>query len=211
MPWSVLAPHLSGLRNATVLEVGAFDGATAARIAALLPTPPKRWVAFECDPRNLAKCSQAAIYRRPGFELIPVAVGERDGTTTLHMSSADDRPWTASSSICGPAAAMKQNFPWLRYCLENRVMVPMRSLDSITSDMGLGEIDLLWCDVEGAERRVIEGAREVLARTRYAFFEVWQARIFEGMWTYDELVEQLPGWDVVHRFPGDVLMHRRDA
>jgi FkbM family methyltransferase len=193
----------------TVIEVGAFDGSIAERIVNLLPEPPVRWYAFECDQRNLPGCLAAPVYRRPGFEVVPCAVGERDGVTTLHPSSADDQEWTASSSICGPAPAMADNFPWLRYRSEHRVQVPMRSLDSFAAERGIGGVDLLWVDVEGAERRVIEGARAVLARTRLLFLEVWEARIFEGMWTYAETLAALPEFEVVQRFTGDVLLRRR--
>lgn len=209
MYWDVLGPILADLHEATVFELGAFDGATATEIARFLPTPPRRWFAFECDPRNFAKCVNAPIYRRPGFELLPFAVSDRDGKVTLHPSSADERAWTASSSILGPSAEMAANFPWLRYRPEDRVEVPARSLDSFARERGVGDVDLLWVDVEGAERKVIEGAREVLERTRYLFLEVWEARIFEGMWTYPELLAQLPDFEVVHRFPGDVLLRRR--
>lgn len=211
MPFAVLAPLLCELHDAVVVEVGAFDGSVAERLAGLFAGPPSRWLAFECDPRNLAKCRANPFYARPGVELLPVALGNVDGTATLHPSSAEGREWSASSSVLGPSDQMAANFPWLRYRPEDRLEVPMRTLDGIAAERDIDHVDLLWVDVEGAERLVIEGGRQTLARTRYAFLEVWEARLFEGMWTYGEILAALPDWEVVHRFTGDVLLRRRGA
>ena len=209
MPWEALVPVLRELHSATVIECGAFDGATAEQVARLLPDAPKVWHAFECDPRNMERCRANPIYRRPGFHLWPFAIAEDDSVVTLHPSSADGQQWTASSTICGPSGEMEKNFSWLRYREEDRLQVESRSLDSFVAEHGIEDIDLLWCDVEGAERRIIEGGRRALAHTRYLFLEVWEAKIFEGMWTYAETLAALPEFEVVKRFTGDVLLRRR--
>lgn len=201
-----LAPLLAGMPNATALELGACDGKYTERLLSLLPTAPAAWYAFECDRRNVAKCRSNAVFTRPGIHLVEAAVGAADGEATFHQCSAVGQEWSESSSLCAPTDAMAQVFNWLRYNKEDDVTVPVRSLDSFTEEHNLESIDLIWADIEGAERLMVEGGQKTLARTKYLYTEVWDRRIYTGSWTYPELLANLPGWAVVERFPGDVLL-----
>jgi len=196
---------LSGIESPVVFEFGAFDGMITDQLLGYCKSRPALWAAWECDPRNISRFKSGPA-ARSGVRLVECAIGDHDGQITLHQSSADDKEWTASSSTCGPSPAMAANFPWLRFREQDRLQVPCRSLDSYCQEHGVDHIDVIWCDVEGAERKMIEGGRRMLAKTRYLFCEVWQAAIYQDMWTYPELLGNMPGWSVVRKFHGDVLL-----
>jgi FkbM family methyltransferase len=52
-------------------------------------------------------------------------------------------------------------------------------LDTLARDIGIGEVAFLKCDAEGAEPEVIEGARELLLRTKVVAFDTGAERLGE--------------------------------
>ena len=89
---------------------------------------------------------------------------------------------------------------------DEELTVVTRSLDSWSAEHGVGPVDLIWADVQGAEGDLVRGGRETLARTRYLYTEFGSSEYYEGQVSLDALLALLPGWDVVRRFPGDVLL-----
>lgn len=55
---------------------------------------------------------------------------------------------------------------------ETQRTVTTRTLDTIASAEGIGEVDLLKIDLEGAAADALKGAAELLKRTRYVVFEI---------------------------------------
>lgn len=55
---------------------------------------------------------------------------------------------------------------------ETERVVTTRTLDTIASAEGIGEVDLLKIDLEGAAADALQGATELLKRTRYIVFEI---------------------------------------
>jgi hypothetical protein len=84
--------------------------------------------------------------------------------------------------------------------------VPVRTLDSWAAAEGISKVDFIWADVQGAEIDVIEGGQETLSRTRYLYTEYCDDELYEGQQPLEKLLEQMPGWVVHTRFPGDVLL-----
>ena len=64
----------------------------------------------------------------------------------------------------------------------------------------------MWVDVQGAQRKVLHGARETLRRTRFLYIECHGEPMYEDEPTLHELVAMLPGWEVIARWPEDLLL-----
>ena len=79
-----------------------------------------------------------------------VAVGDKPGTLAFTDMHADD---CNGISLTGGG-----------------ITVPVQTLD--TELIGLGDIRLLKIDIEGYELMALRGAREVLARTKFVYFEL---------------------------------------
>lgn len=86
----------------------------------------------------------------PRVRLVHGAVGERGGTATLHRDSVLGRSGQRG--------------------------VPVPYVDLTTVLAGVPRIDLLKCDIEGAEQRLIENYADVLGKTRVAAFELHRDR-----------------------------------
>lgn len=197
-----LAPILQGItdRRPVIVEIGVHVGQSTPLLWALCRTPPI-WIGFEPDPRNLHFLAGL------GLRVIPAAVGASHGTTTLYMSSGgDDGNHTASSSIQRPTAHLEHH-PHVTF--PETAEVQVCALDDVIPSQV--DIDLIWCDVQGAQRAVIAGGQKTLARTRYLYIEVHGTPMYDGEPTPEELLELLPDWEVVGVYAAEVLLRRKGA
>jgi FkbM family methyltransferase len=108
--------------------------------------------AFEGHPRVYRYLQEnVALNGFANVRAFNLAIGDVDGTTQFSDLRSDDQ-----NSIVRRGEG---------------ITVPMRPLDAL----GIIEpvIHLLKIDVEGYERFVLEGARELLARTLTVYFESW--------------------------------------
>jgi hypothetical protein len=72
-------------------------------------------------------------------------------------------------------------------------------------------VDFIWADVQGAESDLIEGAPRILAATRYFYTEYSNNEWYEGQITLPGLVQKLPDFELVRRYPMDVLFRSRTS
>jgi len=86
------------------------------------------------------------------IKVFPVALGEADGGARFFIP--EDMPGGASIVELHPSMASRQE------------VCPVATLDAVLADEGVGRVDILKCDVEGAEFNVLKGAKGVLARDR---------------------------------------------
>jgi FkbM family methyltransferase len=113
-----------------------------------------RILAVEPDAENAHYLRQTIAWNlAPGDEdrvtVVEAAVTDRDGPVALHKNpdnKGDNRIYANELS----SAAEE---------------VPGKTLDQLCLQAGLAEIDFLKMDVQGAEGHVLEGAREILARS----------------------------------------------
>lgn len=211
--YEVLASVFNRAAELTIIEIGAHDGSDTYKLRALFPAA--RLYSFEPDPRNIA------AIRTRGFDrltrLVEAAVGDCDGEAEFHLSGADmahpgrpawlrDEHWAGSSSLKRPEQHLKDH-PWCRF--DRTARVPITRLDTFTRREGLGSIDFVWADVQGAEDLLVAGAQETLARTRLFYTEYDQRAMYEGQINLETILGRLPGpaqaWRIAARWPHDVL------
>ena len=114
--------------------------------------------AFEPDPRAIAKFR--ANIANPRVRLFETAIGSADGEAVFHVSSglpANTPPeirvqypegWDRSGSLHAPKEH-KTKFPWCKF--DKSIAVAARSLDSWAGQHGIGTVDFIWADMQGAE------------------------------------------------------------
>jgi len=202
-----LLRRLVGRRPAVFLEVGANSGTDTLRMLDAFPTV--RIHAFEPDTR--AKALFRSNVRSDRVVLHEIAVTSADGPVTFFASGGapegqtDQFPdgWHLSGSTRPPANHLEQH-PWCTF--NDPVTVDGLSLDTWAERHGIREVDFIWADVQGAERDLIVGGSRLLQSTRFLYTEYNDAELYEGQPSLSELLELLPGWTVVHRYPNDVLL-----
>lgn len=137
--------------------------------------------------------------------LIIGAVAKHSGDVVFYGNALSDAH-RGSGSIRPPDEHLKF-FPDIHFPEAAKTVVPAYSLDDIFKREWLSKIDLLWCDVQGAEADMIRGGQNALSHTRYLFLETETARLYSGMALKEELLGMLAGWKLIEDFRENCLLH----
>lgn len=200
-----------GAEARVILEIGASHGMHTALF--LRDFPGARVHAFEPDPRAVAAFRANIRDRR--VTLHEIAIGASNGRAEFHASAglppdagtdlAREYPkgWDQSGSLRAPTGH-KERWPWCRF--PRTIKVEVRTLDTWSARHEPGPIDFIWADMQGAEGDMIAGGAATLARTRYLYAEYSDTEIYAGAPNLNQLLDLLPGFEIVRLFPDDVLL-----
>jgi len=175
---------VAGRPHPTILELGAHHGNETAEIYAAANKP--LYIAVEADPRNIPPLVQRLAGAR--VHVVHAAIADFSGEIDLHLCDGNAN---ASSSIREPKEHLRC-FPNIGF--STIVRVPALALDDLATMYGLGDIDLIWCDIQGAEKDMVRGGTRTLPRTRYLLAECDRIEMYAGQATRDQLLAMLPGW-----------------
>ncbi|HEV7605721.1 MAG TPA: FkbM family methyltransferase [Steroidobacteraceae bacterium] len=157
-----LLPHVA---PGVVCDVGAMNGADAARCARAVPGA--RVFAFEPNPYNLAPMLADATLRELGVEVIGKAVAEEEMVVPFHVLRADYSTVNhqRGRSSMYPAVVAAEHL--------EVVEVPAVRLDVfLASRMDAGARLAFWVDAEGMAYEVLAGASGVRANLDLVHVEV---------------------------------------
>ena len=101
----------------------------------------------------------------------------------------------------------KSIFPWVKF--EERMKVRTMRLDTFATQQKLKRVDFLWIDAQGCEGDVIAGGPETLKMTRYLFMECVVDQLYDNQPDARMLLASLPDFEVLARFPDDMLLRNR--
>jgi FkbM family methyltransferase len=197
---------LLGRRDPTILEIGCNDGTDTLKF--LDAAPRAAIYCFEPDPRPIKRFKERL--RDSPVKLFELAISNQSGQATFHMSTDDkggEHGFDQSGSIRKPKNHLLDT-PWVKF--EKDITVVTSTLDQWCKENNVSNIDLIWMDVQGAERDVIEGGINALRQTRYLYTEYSNNELYEGQWSLKELLRALPNFDVVARYPGDILLRNTE-
>lgn len=168
-----------------IFDVGARDCAESAAFASAYPAATIH--AFECNPATLPLC-RAVAAGEPRVRLTEKAVSDKAGRLTFFpidpARSAGGIPGGnhGASSIFEATGA----YPEETY-VQNRIEVEAIRLDRFCADAGVGAIDILWMDVQGAELLVLAGLGDMLERVAFIHMEVEFFEIYKGQALFPEV------------------------
>jgi FkbM family methyltransferase len=180
-------------------ELGAHIGTDTIRLAAF---PGVTLHTFEPDKENIGPDLPNVIFNR-------AAIAAHDGEVQFHPSEwRGEVEWTMSGSIHRPTGHLSA-YPDVEFGAP--ISVPAITLDTYVREHRIEHIDFIWADIQGAERDMILGGREALARTRYLYTEYWNTPLYEGQPSLAEILALVPGWKVLADWPSgeayaDVLL-----
>jgi FkbM family methyltransferase len=197
-----------GSSDPTILEIGCNDGTTTLWLLEMFDNPSI--YCFEPDPRAIARF-KAKVPQDPRVVLFEMALSDREGIIDFYQSggSPDElraqmmpEGWDLSGSIRRPHRH-SQAFPWVTF--DHKISVVTSSLDTVCEKNGIGSIDFIWMDVQGAELEVLRGATTALRNTRYLYTEYSNRELYAGQPKLRDLVKFLRDFSLVVRYPGDAL------
>jgi len=157
-------------------DVGANVGSWALLCRAVVPA--STIVAFEPLAAHCEKF-RAATSGFARVRLFEIALGERDESRPLHVTSFSD-----ASSLLPLSAAGADLFSLKTI---ESVTVPVDSLDHVFAAESLPQPDMIKLDVQGFELAVLKGAPAVLARTEWVLAEASFRAFYEGQVLFSEL------------------------
>jgi FkbM family methyltransferase len=145
-----------------VVDIGANIGFLTV-LAALLVGPTGRVVAFEPDPGNVERLrANLALNECLNVTIIEKAVTNQVGEVEFFLNSDT----SDGNALWDPA-----QFPGNVKCLatQKRITLPGTTLDAEWEQLRLPAPKVIKIDTEGAEQRVLEGMRGLLAREKPHF------------------------------------------
>lgn len=162
----------------TVIDVGAHTGEFS--LFAHRAFPSARIIAFEPIPRAFDELS-CRLGGWKGAEAHGVALGEQDGASEMYVHA-----FSQCSSLLPGTAFLRRAFPYTGF--STKVVVPVRSLDSVLSGQTLHRPALLKIDVQGYEDRVLRGALKTLAMIDAVIIEMTPRPLYKGQVPQTEIV-----------------------
>jgi FkbM family methyltransferase len=192
----------------TILEIGCNNGRDT--LALLREMPQAKIYCFEPDRRAIASFKKHLGSHLDRVKLFEIAVSNRAGQIDFHTSTSDDpsgEGFDQSGSIRRPKNHLREA-PWIKF--EKTVTVEACRLDDWCVENGVEQVDFIWMDVQGAEGDVIAGAANILQETRFLYTEYSNNELYEGQLSLKSLLARLPLFEVVARYPGDVLLRNRN-
>lgn len=216
-----------------IVEVGAHFGEDTLRFFYFFPEC--NVYSFEADPRNYKIMKK--IIKNDKCHIYDYAVCDRDYETMKFYQSYNnvdnnffkpekysfisyDDFLNLNLNGSGSSSLKKSNRKDL--VDSNEIEVKTISLDSWSVDYNIKKIDLIWIDVQGAEREVILGSKKLLTKTKYVFIEYGETS-YDGAMSRLQTIElfynlnfklihdfsdnQING-DLLFEFAGDKLIHK---
>jgi len=176
---------LPKVRN--VFEIGACEGEDTIEYARLFPSACF-WL-FEPLPVNFDKLRELLLrYPKINAKTFPLALSDHTGTATFHVSSVaknrksdpSARIWAGnkSSSLLAPRDDKPANLQWLDF--SRSIQVQTETLDIFCDRNAVSPIDFVHMDVQGAELKVLAGAKRMLPHIKAVWMEVAFEATYEG-------------------------------
>ncbi|NNC50949.1 MAG: FkbM family methyltransferase [Flaviramulus sp.] len=167
-----------------ILDVGGCEGEESIRYSRIFPD--SSIYIFEPILSNQKLISKNILkYNANKIELIPFAVSDEDGFSQIHVSSGhpDYQPnnldWNfgnKSSSLLQPDKINSPN--WLKF--NEKTSIQTITLDSFLSLKKIEEIDFIHMDVQGAELKVLMGAKSYLKNIKTMWLEVSEVELYKN-------------------------------
>jgi FkbM family methyltransferase len=194
------------IEDPLILEIGAHKGVDTQRF--LNEFKKIRIFCFEPDPRCINEFKKYIKDKR--CTLIEAAVSDTDGKTILHLSGGynpgkfarlyrllksfglikyfqQKEEWDFSSTINKNPISNSNKYPWLDFKKEFEVQTIR--LDTWVRLNNIPCIDFIWSDVQGGERKMVEGAQDTLRIVKYFFIEYGETEVYPEAMTREETIQ----------------------
>lgn len=207
-----------------ILEIGSHLGTDTVKLRESFPKA--KIFCFEPDPRSQAIFTK--YHKSLGATLVPLAISDRNQDETdffLAYSKEMDEHTINKFSWLEPKEVVAgklsrcsaSSLKFGHSALDNADVVKVKTarLDDWVLDNNIGSIDLIWMDVQGAEKEVFDGARDTLKKTRYIWSEYGEMD-YEGGLSWSETKKCLsPLFRVVNvesafRRKGDLFLENKE-
>jgi FkbM family methyltransferase len=178
-----IAHFLRDRHQPVLFDVGANVGQTTLELAKRLPAG--KIYSFEPVDECFQKLCRATA-SLPNVQCELCALSDENGTAKVHVTC--EREGSSLLSLTGDTLGR-----WRWTSPDFATDVPVLRLDRFCADHSIDHIDLLKLDVQGAERKVLDGAGDMLqpAKVEFVFAEVLFRQYYEGQAYFHQVYERL--------------------
>ena len=190
-----------------VIELGGCDGYHTNIMCKALSERHSSFIYHVLEPvESLSNSISRVVEWCKNVEVSTMAISAQTGQMTFYKS---DNKYYGSSSIRKPKRAFEF---WQDMSFQESTCQAITLDDFVKSKSIEGKvIDWIWADVQGAEKDLIEGAKNTMKNVRYFYTEFMEYEVYEGqIFDFDSLCKMLPDFEVVHRFEHDVLFKNKN-
>ena len=197
---------LLNTENPTILEIGSADGSDTLEFLKIFKGKNTTVYGFEPEPKNIEILKNKI--KDPRFKLFEAALSDVNGELSFNRSSSENpNDLSLSGSIMKPKNHLKI---WNDIHFNETIRVKSITLDSFYKKNNLSIIDFIWCDVQGAEKKVILGGLNTFKhKVRFFYTEYSDNEIYEDQPTLKEIMELLPSFEIIKDFGTDVLLKNK--
>ena len=193
--------------NPIVFEIGCHLGEDS-HILFNLCSGKTKYYAFEPVPENYQHIkNNLLIPDNIDFELSNNAVANFDGLTDLYLSSGfhtNGIKNTMASSIKIPKN-VKKHFPFIEF--NDSLKVNTITIDSFCKQKNINHINFIWCDIQGCEYDMIEGAKCMLQNIDMMLLEYSEHELYEGEKGLNDILKLLGNnWELLVKTNEDILV-----
>jgi protein O-GlcNAc transferase len=188
-PLSEIVGHTSRIG---ILDVGAMHTENPTYLP-LLRSGAARLIGFEADPAECEKLKK--LYPAPS-QFFPYFIGDGSAATFYETN------WSATGSLFKPNKALLEQFHDLHEVVTRVGARPVQTtrLDDVE---GIGEVDFIKLDIQGAELMALQNAERLLKDTSAIQVEVEFLELYEGQPLFADVDRFLRGQGfVLHTFLG---------
>lgn len=168
----------------TILDIGGCEGEESIRYSRLFPNA--EIFIFEPLPANQELIKTNIIhYKIENVKLLSFALSDEDGIAEFYVSSAHPQDqlkeldWNfgnKSSSLLEPETYTIHK--WLKF--KDKIKVPTMTLNTFVEQNKMDKIDFVHMDVQGAELKVLLGAKDNLKKIKAMWLEVADISIYKN-------------------------------
>ncbi len=133
-------------------------------------------VGFECSNRYIKKLKKKFFHNKR-VEIVNKAISSKNGKAKFHETSL-----AGNGSLLEIGELSKKSYGSIQ---KESFLVDTTTLDDVYKNKNL---DILWIDVQGAEKLVLEGAKNTLKKIKAIFIEV---SIKEGLYVDSSHMKEL--------------------
>jgi len=190
--------------NPTIFEIGCADGKDTQEF--LKTFKDIKIYCFEPEPTNIDIVKKTI--KHGSHFLFEGVISDKNGELIFNRSRTDDpSKLRYSGSIKEPKEHLNE---WPNIKFDETIKIKSITLDKFCEDNDITEIDFIWADVQGAEKELISGAKNILKNVKYLYTEYSNKEYYYGQSNLNELKTILgDDWELIKDFGSDVLFKNK--
>lgn len=158
----------------TILDLGSRDGYQSVEFRNWFPDA--KIIAFEANPNQIPLIE--TVTNGFNIDIVPKAAGDYNGKTKFFV---------CANNVGGSSLLQVSNHIRSRQWPQTEIEVDIVRVDDWCKENNISEVDLLWVDVQGAEKLVFEGCGDILDNVKAICTEVEIAHMYHGSMLKNEL------------------------